>query len=398
VTEADLYHQNRSRRRLTATETDFDVARQKAVLVALDHAKRNDDIDLSLDELELLVDTAGADVVARETQKRASPDPATFIGPGKAHEIAQLVAASDADLVVFDTELSPAQQRNLESMMKVDVVDRVAVILDIFAQHATTQEGMVQVELAQLKYRLPRLRGRGLTLSQQGGGIGTRGPGETQLEVDRRNILRKMSKLERDLKKLEKVRATQRRRRRRRPEKRVAIVGYTNAGKSSLLNALAKSDAHVENRLFATLAPTTRQVYLGVGKNYIPHVILFSDTVGFVRNLPHELVEAFRSTLEEAADADLLIHLVDATSPDVEGNIASVNAVLKEIEANEVPQILVWNKIDALTPDQKAHIDDLDHDLKANERRDSFFVSAQTREGLDELRRYLNELPPLAAS
>ena len=268
------YHVDRTGKRLTASETDFDVEIQKAVVVALDSASRNDDVELSLDELELLIDTAGAQVIHREIQKRDTPDPATFIGIGKATEIANFVAANDCDLVVFDSELSPAQQRNLEKIMKVDVVDRVAVILDIFAQHATTGEGMVQVELAQLKYLMPRLKGQGSSLSQQGGGIGTRGPGETQLEVDRRKIVRKMRKLEADLKKLEVVRSTQRKRRSQKPEKRVAIVGYTNAGKSSLLNSLAKSDAHVEDRLFATLAPTTRKVYLGDDENFLPRVIL----------------------------------------------------------------------------------------------------------------------------
>ena len=384
----EKYHQNRQRKLLTATETDFDVLIQKAVLVALDTPEREDDIDLSLDELELLVDTAGAQVVHKETQKRQSPEPATFVGKGKAQEIADFVKANDCDVVVFDTELSPAQQRNLEEIMKVDVVDRVAVILDIFAQHATTQEGMLQVELAQLKYRMPRLRGCGKTLSQQGAGIGTRGPGETQLEVDRRRIVRRMGKLENDLKKLEKVRATQRKRRSQKPEKRVAIVGYTNAGKSSLLNKLAKSDAHVEDRLFATLAPTTRQVYLGE-ENYKPKVILFSDTVGFVRQLPHQLVEAFRSTLEEAADADLLLHVVDASSPDAIGNIEAVIDVLHEIDADKVEQVLVWNKIDLLDEQQLEELYDLDSDIKQTRPLDSFFVSANTGKGLDELRAYL---------
>lgn len=384
----DKYHQNRQRKLLTATETDFDVLVQKAVLVALDTPERKDDINLSLEELELLVDTAGAEVIHSEIQKRQTPEPATFVGKGKAQEIADFVRANDCDLVVFDTELSPAQQRNLEEIMKVDVVDRVAVILDIFAQHATTQEGMLQVELAQLKYRMPRLRGRGKTLSQQGAGIGTRGPGETQLEVDRRRIVRKMGKLENDLKKLEKVRATQRKRRSQKPEKRVAIVGYTNAGKSSLLNKLAKSDAHVEDRLFATLAPTTRQVYLGE-ENYKPKVILFSDTVGFVRQLPHQLVEAFRSTLEEASDADLLLHVVDASSPDAKGNIEAVIEVLQEIEADKVTQVLVWNKIDLLSKDELEQLKDLDIDIKRSRPFDSFFVSAHSGQGLDDLKNYL---------
>jgi len=380
------YHVDRTGKRLTASETDFDVEIQKAVIVALDSSSRNDDVELSLDELELLIDTAGAQVIHREIQQRESPDPATFIGSGKAEEIANFVAANDCDLVVFDSELSPAQQRNLEKIMKVDVVDRVAVILDIFAQHATTGEGMVQVELAQLKYLMPRLKGRGSSLSQQGGGIGTRGPGETQLEVDRRKIVRKMRKLETDLKKLEVVRATQRKRRNQKPERRVAIVGYTNAGKSSLLNALAKSDAHVENRLFATLAPTTRKVYLGDDENYIPKVILFSDTVGFVRNLPHQLVEAFRSTLEEAADADLLLHVVDASSPDLEGNIEAVQEVLGEIHADSIGQVLVFNKIDLLDEEGLERLHEFAHDLKKSMSCSTFFVSAAKNIGIDELR------------
>ena len=389
------YHQNRSGKRLTATETDFDVQIQKAIIVALDSSHRKDDVELSLDELELLIDTAGAEVIHREIQKRDSADPATFIGSGKAQEIADFAALNDVDLVAFDSELTPAQQRNLEKIMKVDVVDRVAVNLDIFSQHSTTQEGMVQVELAQLKYLMPRLRGRGSSLSQQGGGIGTRGPGETQLEVDRRKIVRKMRKLEGDLKKLEKVRATQRKRRSQKPEKRAAIVGYTNAGKSSLLNALAKSDAHVENRLFATLAPTTRQVYVGDGDDYKPRVVLFSDTVGFVRDLPHQLIEAFKSTLEEAADADLLVHVVDASGPDAVGNIEAVNEVLSEIHAEGIETILVWNKVDRLDKDQREILEELDHDLKIRKPGPSFFVSAHTGEGIEELRSYFLTHPAM---
>lgn len=242
---------------------------------------------------------------------------------------------------------------------------------------------------------MPRLRGRGSSLSQQGGGIGTRGPGETQLEVDRRKIVRKMRKLEGDLKKLEKVRATQRKRRSQKPEKRAAIVGYTNAGKSSLLNALAKSDAHVENRLFATLAPTTRQVYVGDGDDYKPRVVLFSDTVGFVRDLPHQLIEAFKSTLEEAADADLLVHVVDASGPDAVGNIEAVNEVLSEIHAEGIETILVWNKVDRLDKDQREILEELDHDLKIRKPGPSFFVSAHTGEGIEELRSYFLTHPAM---
>lgn len=383
------YHQNRSRKRLTATETDFDVLIQKCVIVALNTKESVEEVENSLDELALLVDTAGAEVIHREIQNRDRPEPGTYIGTGKAQEIANFVKANDCDLVVFDAELSPAQQRNLEKIMHVDVVDRVGVILDIFAQHATTGEGMVQVELAQLKYLMPRLKGSGGTLSQQGGGIGTRGPGETQLEVDRRKILRRMRKLEGDLKKLETVRTTQRKRRSIKPEKRVAIVGYTNAGKSSLLNALAKSDAHVEDRLFATLAPTTRKVYLGDDDKYVPKSVLFSDTVGFVRKLPHQLISAFKSTLEEAADADLLMHVVDSSSADIQGNISAVNEVLEEIDAESVPQILVWNKIDLLNQSDLALLEEIDHDLKAKLKVNTFMVSAASGKGLEALRKYL---------
>lgn len=391
----EIYHQNRSGKRLTATEIDFDVEIQKAVIVALDNPARNDDVEHSLDELELLIDTAGAKVIHRETQTRDSIDPATYIGSGKAQEIAAFVQANDVDLVAFDSELSPAQQRNLEKIMEVDVVDRVAVILDIFALHATTREGMLQVELAQLKYMMPRLKGKGGTLSQQAGGIGTRGPGETQLEVDRRKITRRMRKLESDLKKLEVIRTTQRKRRSQKPEKRVAIVGYTNAGKSSLLNVLAKSDAHVQDRLFATLAPTTRRVYIGEGDDFKPRVLLFSDTVGFVSNLPHQLVEAFRSTLEEAADADLLLHVVDACAADAMSNIDAVAKVLEEIQADEIDQILVWNKFDLLDDTELSELKELDHDLKTQYKGQSFFVSTLTGEGIENLREYFLGHPTL---
>lgn len=402
--EEKTYHQNRDVKRLTQSETDFDVIIQKAVIVALDWSGAKDDIDLSLDELELLVDTAGAEVIHRETQKLDHPNVATYIGSGKANELASFVEANDVDIAIFDAELSPAQQRNLEKILKVDVVDRVGVILDIFALHATTQEGMKQVEVAQLKYLMPRLRGRGTSLSQQGSGaggagarIGSRGPGETQLETDRRKITRRLVKLEEDLKKLEKVRSTQRKARERLPEKRVAIVGYTNAGKSTLLNKLAKSDAHVEDRLFATLAPTTRKLYVGEDENYKPKVILCSDTVGFVRRLPHQLVEAFRSTLEEAAGAHLLVHVVDASSEDIIGNIEAVNIVLSEIDAGEIEQIIVWNKIDRLSKGELERVKDKDFDYKSDNKaiKDSFFVSAKTGEGIEELRDYFLKHPKL---
>ena len=390
------YHQNRDVKRLTQSETDFDVIIQKAVIVALDWSGSEGDIDLSLDELELLVDTAGAEVIHRETQKLDHPNVATYIGSGKAEELAGFVEANDVDVAIFDSELSPAQQRNLEKILKVDVVDRVGLILDIFALHATTQEGMKQVEVAQLKYMMPRLRGKGTSLSQQGGGIGTRGPGETQLESDRRKITKRLAKLEDDLKKLEKVRSTQRKSRDRQSQKRVAIVGYTNAGKSTLLNALSKTDAHVEDRLFATLAPTTRKLYVGEDENYKPRIILCSDTVGFVRNLPHQLVEAFRSTLEEASAANLLVHVVDASSEDVIGNIEAVNKVLAEISAEDIEQIIVWNKIDRLTQGELETLKNTDFDFKHEKNiKSTFFVSASTGEGIEEIRNYFAQHPNL---
>ena len=363
----------RQRRRLTATEVDLDVVRQRALLVGTGAGTRGaDEAEASLDELALLADTAGAEPVEQVLQRRDTPDPATYIGKGKADELRGLADSLDVDVVIFDDELSPAQQRNLENLFARDVVDRVALILDIFAQHASSQEGMVQVELAQLRYRLPRLRGRGLTLSQQGAGIGTRGPGETQLEVDRRRILRRVTKLERDLARLASTRATQRKARRRRDLPTVALVGYTNAGKSTLLNRLTEADVVVENRLFSTLDPTTRRLRLPGGE-----VVLVSDTVGFVRRLPHQLVEAFRSTLEEVADADLLLHVVDASSAEAEEQIAAVHEVLREIEAAHVPELVVANKQDLATPDE------IDAVLGAHP--DAVAVSAVTGEGVDKL-------------
>ncbi len=321
---------------------------QRALLVGTTAATDGDveAAEASLDELALLADTAGAEVVFADLQRRREPDPATYVGSGKAAELAAVAEGLDVDVVVFDDELSPAQQRNLEAIFKCDVVDRVALILDIFAMHATSQEGMIQVELAQHRYRLPRLRGRGAQLSQQGGSSGgisgaRRGPGETQLEVDRRRVLRRVQKLERDLRELAGRRSVQRKARTRRGLPRVALVGYTNAGKSTLLNQLTRADVLVEDRLFSTLDSTTRRLALPGGE-----VVLMSDTVGFVQRLPHQLVEAFRSTLDEAADVDLLLHVVDASSDDVESRIAAVHTVLQELDADQRPQLLVWNKTD----------------------------------------------------
>ena len=365
--------EGRQRRRLTATEVDFGVLEQRALLVGTGSGTHSlDEAEASLSELGLLTDTAGAVPVESVLQRRPSPDPATYIGSGKADELLALADALDVDVVVFDDELTPAQQRNLEKKFGRDVVDRVALILDIFAQHARSQEGMVQVELAQLRYRLPRLRGRGIELSQQAGGIGTRGPGETQLEVDRRRIQRRMNKLEGELKRLAKTRATQRKARRRRELPTISLVGYTNAGKSTLLNRLTHADALVEDRLFSTLDPTTRRLQLPGGE-----VALLSDTVGFVRRLPHQLVEAFRSTLEEVAQVDMLVHVVDAGAPDAEQQIEAVRSVLREIGAAHQPELLVVNKIDLADP---GVVDDL-----VSSHPDAIGVSATTGEGVEKL-------------
>ena len=316
--------------------------RERIILVGVIRSGASEEeTDQSLDELAQLVDTAGADAVARSTQRRQSLDPATYIGKGKAAELRELSDELDADTVVFDDELSPAQQFNLEKLLGRSALDRTAVILDIFAQNAHSQEGKAQVELAQLRYRLPRLRGSGLRLSQQGAGIGTRGPGETQLEVDRRRLLRRIHKLEAELKTIGHHRDTQRKSRRRSPLKNVAIVGYTNAGKSTLLNVLTDAGVLVKDRLFATLDATTRRLQLPGGE-----AVLLTDTVGFITKLPHGLVEAFKSTLEVVGEADLLIHVVDASGPDPDGHITAVREVLDEIDARAVPELLAFNKAD----------------------------------------------------
>ena len=317
--------------------------REKIVLVGVTIPPANeDDTDASLDELSLLVDTAGADEVARVVQRRQSPDPATFIGKGKAEELRDLCYDVDADTVVFDNELAPAQQYKLEKLLGRTALDRTAVILDIFAQNAHTLEGKAQVELALLRYRLPRLRrGAAAGLSQQGGGIGTRGPGETQLEVDRRRLMRRITKLEHDLQHLQQTRQLQRKARSRSRLASVSIVGYTNAGKSTLLNTLTQAGVLVENRLFATLDPTTRRLALPGGEP-----VLLTDTVGFVQRLPHALVEAFKSTLEVVGESDLLVHVVDASSPDPQAQIDAVRTVLAEIDADRVPELIVFNKAD----------------------------------------------------
>jgi len=354
--------------------------REKIVLVGVTLPPDDaEETERGLDELSALIDTAGADEVGRVVQRRQTPDPPTFIGKGKAEELKEVALATDCDTVVFDNELTPAQQFNLEKLLGRTAIDRTAVILDIFAQNAASVEGKAQVELALLRYRLPRLRRSGKTFSQQAGGmsagggarIGSRGPGETQLETDRRRIVRRIHKLEADLRDIQRHRDTQRKRRNSSRIRRVAIVGYTNAGKSTLLNRLTDAGVLVEDRLFATLDATTRRLDLPGGES-----VLATDTVGFVRKLPHQLVEAFKSTLQVAADAHLLVHVVDATAPDVPGNIEAVHTVLRDIDAGAVPQLLAFNKAD-LDPDAAA--------MLVARHPGSVAFSAATGDGVDDL-------------
>ena len=333
-----------------------------------------------LDELALLIDTAGADVVGSVVQSRNAPDPATFVGKGKAAELAELSLEVDADTVVFDDELSPAQSRNLEKLLGRTAIDRTAVILDIFAQNARSREGKAQVELAQLRYRLPRLRGRGVQLSRQAGAmgaggarapIGSRGPGETQLEVDRRRLLHRVTTLEAELERMSKTRRTQRKARRRGRNRALSIVGYTNAGKSTLLNRLTDAGVLVEDRLFATLDPRARRLDLPGGE-----AVVVSDTVGFVRKLPHQLVEAFRSTLEVVGESDLLVHVVDAAAPDPEAQMQAVRTVLKEIGAGDVPELVAFNKADLVPLEAKRLV---------GEHPGSVVLSALSGEGTEDL-------------
>jgi GTP-binding protein HflX len=350
--------------------------REKILLVGVTLPPHHEeDTEAGLDELELLVDTAGADVVGRVVQRRTRPEPATYIGKGKVEELKALAEAVDCDTVVFDDELSPAQQNNLEKALGRTAIDRTAVILDIFAQNASSQEGKAQVELAMHRYRLPRLRGKGGYLSQQagggGGGLGARrGPGETQLEVDRRRVLRRVHKLEADLRDITAHRETQRKARSRSRVTHVALVGYTNAGKSTMLNQLTDADVHVEDRLFATLDATTRRLELPGGEG-----VLATDTVGFIAKLPHQLVEAFRSTLDVAAEADLLVHVVDSSAPDPEGQMAAVRDVLREIGAGEVPELIAFNKRDATEEWKRL----------ADRHPGSVVVSGRTGEGAEDL-------------
>jgi GTPase len=351
--------------------------RERIVLVGvIGSGSSAEQVEADLDELAFLVDTAGADVVGRVTQRREHPDPATFVGRGKARELAELSLEVDADTVVFDEELSPAQQRNLQGILGRTAIDRTAVILDIFAQNARSPEGKAQVELALLRYRLPRLRGRGLELSQQAGGIGTRGPGETQLEVDRRRLLQRMHRLEADLRQVDRTRSLQRRSRARGRHREVTLVGYTNAGKSTLLNRLTDAGVLAENRLFSTLDPRTRQFALPGGET-----VLVTDTVGFIRKLPHQLVEAFRSTLVSVGTSDLIVHVVDGAAADPEAQMAAVRAVLADIGAGDTPELLVVNKVDRAPNDAR---------LLAKQEN-AAAISAVTGEGMDEFIRVISD-------
>ena len=349
----------------------------RAALVGVDFGKAG--FAESLNELSLLSSSAGTEPVITITGKRASPDAALFVGSGKADEIAHAILDHQLDLVIFNHALSPAQQRNLERRLEINVVDRTSLILDIFAQRAQSHEGKVQVELAQLQHLATRLV-RGWThLERQKGGIGLRGPGETQLETDRRLIGARVKALRQRLDKLHRQRETQRKARGRGNTFSVSLVGYTNAGKSTLFNALAKAGVYVADQLFATLDTTSRRIYLEEVGN-----VVVSDTVGFIRDLPHQLVAAFRATLEETIHADLLLHVVDSSSPTRMEQISQVNQVLKEIGADHIPQLLVWNKID---------INGLDSSLDRGEygKITRVFVSAQTGSGLDLLRQAIVE-------
>lgn len=348
--------------------------RETAVLVAVQLPGVSDDeLSDSLAELEALAETAGAQVIESLVQKKSGYNPSTVLGKGKVEELKRLVASSDATLVIFNNYISEAQQERLQSALEARLVGRTALILDIFAQHAHTREGRTQVELAQLSYLLPRIRGKGLELSRLGGGIGTRGPGETKLESDRRTIHRRIRKLNRDLVQMESVRTTQRKRRMRAGLPSICLVGYTNSGKSSLLNRLTGASVPVEDQLFSTLDSTTRRLILPDGQS-----VVVSDTVGFIRELPHELVAAFRSTLEVVGEADVLLQVVDSLREEVmEERMKSVDEVLGELGASGIPRVVAFNKVDLIEPVQREYL----------ERRfsDAALISALTGEGVERL-------------
>ena len=351
---------------------DLTTSDERAFLIGLDDPSDGRwPVGRSLAELAALAETAGATVVGTAFQRRAGPDPVWYFGKGRAAELVDAKAATDFNLLIVDDELEPNQQRSLEKLLDCKVLDRSALIIDIFARHAKTKEGRLQVELAALEYHLPRLTRMWTHLSRTGGGIGTRGPGESQLETDRRLIREKIKKVRAELEDVRRHRATAARQRDRHEVATIALVGYTNAGKSTLLNAMADSDVYAADMLFATLDPTTRQLSLPSGRE-----VVMSDTVGFINKLPHDLVEAFRATLEEVMRADLLLEVVDASDPDFVGQQDAVQAVLDELGAGDKPRITVYNKIDLLPPDAG--------ERPASER--TAFVSAVTGEGLDALR------------
>lgn len=361
---------------------------EKVLLIGLWGEQTLQEAENSLRELAALAETAGSEVLDGLLQRRAHPDPATYLGKGKAQELRQMVAATGADTVIADTELAPSQRRALEDVVKVKVIDRTAVILDIFAQHAKSREGKAQVELAQLEYLLPRLRGWGESMSRQAGGqaaggvgMGSRGPGETKIELDRRRINTRMAKLRKQIIEMKPARDTKRSNRKRNAIPSVAIAGYTNAGKSSLLNRMTSAGVLVENALFATLDPTVRKTLTPDGREYT-----LADTVGFVRNLPHQLVEAFRSTLEEIGDSDLIVHVVDASHPDPASQIATVRDVVGEVGARNIPEVIVFNKIDLADETQRMAL----RGMEPN----SIGVSARSGEGLDELQARIASMLP----
>jgi len=354
---------------------------ERAVLVGVQLGAETEwEAEQSLNELEQLVLTAGAVVVARTVQHRDKPHVRTYIGPGKAEEIAQVAKAENAQIVVFDVDLAPSQQRNLEDIIpKVKIIDRTGIILDIFAQHAHSAEGKLQVELAQLNYLLPRLRGMWQHLERQGvGGVGLRGPGETQLETDKRMMRKRIQRLTKEIEELKKNRSVQRKKRQGQGVYNVALVGYTNAGKSTLLKSLTGADVLIEDKLFATLDSTTRKLNVDHKKQ-----VVLSDTVGFIKKLPHQLVAAFRSTLDEVRMADLLLHVVDASHPQMEAQIKAVEDVLKELEADDKPQVIVFNKIDLISEPDRSRLKKV--------CPDSILVSAQQGIGLDDARRAIEE-------
>lgn len=358
---------------------DSSHATENCVLVGLVRAGQDKwVINDHLEELGELAQTAGAEVSETFIQERSAPDPAYFIGKGKAEEIAMFIEMNKTDIVIFDDELSPAQTRNLEKMLEIKVIDRAALILDIFAAHARSSEARIQVELAQLNYLLPRLTGHWSHLSRQVGGIGTKGPGETQLETDRRLVRTRIANLKKRLLKIEKQTKTQRQK--RSDIFRAALIGYTNAGKSTLMNAVTNSDVLVEDKLFATLDTTIRKLTLN-NENYV----LLSDTVGFIRKLPTHLIASFRSTLAEALEADMLIHVVDATQENYRENIEVVSFILSDLGIEKKPQLLIFNKVDLIKTD--ARLNELQHHYP-----DALFISAKRHIGINSLRKRIDEI------